>query len=30
MKKLFLDGIRTPEMVYDKTVAKDFIGTGKG
>ena len=23
--KLFLDDIRTPEMVYDKTEAKDFI-----
>ena len=25
MKKLFLDDIRTPEMVYTKTVAKDFV-----
>lgn len=25
MKKLFLDDIRTPEMVYDKTVATDFV-----
>ena len=25
MKKLFLDDIRTPEMVYDKTLAKDFV-----
>lgn len=25
MKKLFLDDIRTPEMVYDKNLAKDFI-----
>lgn len=25
MKKVFLDDIRTPEMVYNKTVAKDFI-----
>ena len=25
MKKLFLDDIRSPEMVFDKTVAKDFV-----
>ncbi|MDX1718686.1 MAG: cyclic-phosphate processing receiver domain-containing protein [Salegentibacter mishustinae] len=25
MEKLFLDDIRTPEMVYDRTEAKDFI-----
>ena len=25
MKKLFLDDIRTPDMVYDKTVATDFV-----
>ena len=25
MKKLFLDDIRTPEMVYDNSEAKDFI-----
>lgn len=25
MKKLFLDDIRTPEMVYNKTVATDFV-----
>ncbi|WP_037319715.1 cyclic-phosphate processing receiver domain-containing protein [Salegentibacter sp. Hel_I_6] len=25
MKKLFLDDIRTPEMVYDTIEAKDFI-----
>lgn len=25
MRKLFLDDVRSPEMVFDKTVAKDFV-----